>query len=399
MDYDDLDSPSTSSASPNYSPADYQSEFPPSPGQLSYTPDSNLPSHLPESYPVESHNNYGATTGSLNFSASQLSRGNSMFPSNGAVPRPSSVNHTSGRDSCYRETSSPLSSASFTLPLGISPQDQRKSGFVPNPPKYMSNALSNTNISPSYTRYSPNKITSVCLLAEGMTPFTIKLDALLPPSQAASPIALKARLCISSVDDARSPPMLHGFIGSVCLGNVWTSSGKCTTKVFSGNVCISEETGPLDVTNVDVGTVIAMFPESSLTRCRWLDACEFIVLVFACCPHDEPSLAVQTSITQEIMIDNEILLYLIYDLDRKNGGGLPSAELLGYQNSRTVEKPSAPQQIPRYNSYPAPSMTHSSYPTTQTMSCARRATQTSLSCALTPVNNIRHHTMPTSMSF
>ena len=37
-------------------------------------------------------------------------------------------------------------------------------------------------------------------------------------------------------------------------------------------------------------------------------------------------------------MDEETLLFVIYDLDRKNGGPMPSATLLGYQKYRAVEK-------------------------------------------------------------
>ena len=44
--------------------------------------------------------------------------------------------------------------------------------------------------------------------------------------------------------------------------------------------------------------------------------------------------------TQEVAVDDQVLLYLIYDIDRKNGF-MPSAEFLGFQHYKQVEKPTS----------------------------------------------------------
>ncbi|KAJ2921908.1 hypothetical protein H1R20_g15190, partial [Candolleomyces eurysporus] len=118
------------------------------------------------------------------------------------------------------------------------------------------------------------------------------------------------------------PPTLHGFTASVAVASVWSNSARCITKVMAGNTCVFEESEALQVSHIsNGGAVHALLPESSLSRCRWLD----------------PS--TNTTLTQELIVDDQILLYLIYDLDRKNGF-MPSAEFLGFQHYKPAEKAS-----------------------------------------------------------
>jgi len=186
-----------------------------------------------------------------------------------------------------------------------------------------------------------------------------------PSTPAYAPMTLRVRLSVPTVTDMRSPSTMHGFISSVCLASVWSHSGKCTTKVHTGNVCISEETGYMDVTHINVGTVNVLLPESPLSRCRWLD----------------PS--VQTTITQEIIVDNETLLYVIYDLDRRNSGSMPSAELLGFQKYRPMDKAST---LP-HDFSPMSTSAHA-------VPYSRHMSPTSLSYALTPVRYASTASMP-----
>lgn len=112
------------------------------------------------------------------------------------------------------------------------------------------------------------------------------------------------------------------------------------------------------------------------------------------------TLAIQTNLTQEISIDNETLVYIIYDVDRRNGAVLPSAELLGYQKYRPADKmcisyPPTSTVSPTF-SY-ASTTNYALTPFPQYVPYARRTNQTSLSCALTPVNILRPPLMATSM--
>jgi len=205
-----------------------------------------------------------------------------------------------------------------------------------------------------------NRVKTVCLLADGMTPFSIHVDALMTSQSRRSWLALKMRLCITSVDDIRSPSTLHGFVGSVCLSSTWVNSAKCITKAYVGNVCISEEVGSLGLSNIEVGQVTAILPDSSLTRCRWLDA------------------SVQTSLTQEIVVDEQTLLYLIYDMDRRTG--MPSAELLGYQTCKAAETTPIPPAQPTFSTI------YSCLPSPQSLPFYRQ----SLSFPLGSVDHMRH---------
>lgn len=117
----------------------------------------------------------------------------------------------------------------------------------------------------SYYRNTPNRVTNICLLADGMPPLAYGLQSLKS--------ALLIKLAMPSINDVRSPTTLHGFRGNLCLACVWNSNAKCTTRLYTNGTCTSEETVALEVSSIDVGTVIALLPESRLTRCRWLDSC------------------------------------------------------------------------------------------------------------------------------
>jgi len=131
---------------------------------------------------------------------------------------------------------------------------------------------------PSYLHYYPNHCTAFRLLADGMTPFSVNLDSLLSSHQpSSSALMLKLKLSITSVDDTRGPSALHGFSASISLLRVWTNSAKSITRVFAHNVCVSEESAPIQVSNVEYGIANALLPESALTRCRWFDTCTFIL--------------------------------------------------------------------------------------------------------------------------
>lgn len=220
------------------------------------------------------------------------------------------------------------------------------------PFKHLSNGYSYTTppatASPSATsfpRYAQNRITTFHLLAEGMTPFSVNVDALLAQANpSVRAFSLRIKLSVPLANDPRSPPSLYGFSGSVSLATGWSSSAKCTTKVYSGNTLASEEHENLHITGVNPnGSLHALLPESSLSRCRWLD-------------HNVP-----TTVTQEVVVDDQVLLFLIYDLDRKNGP-MPCSEFLGFQPR--LEKSMA--QVSSTSSFP---------PTPPTSQASRRMPQ------------------------
>ncbi|KAF6765173.1 hypothetical protein DFP72DRAFT_870308 [Ephemerocybe angulata] len=206
----------------------------------------------------------------------------------------------------------------------------------------------------SYPRYTPNRVTTLYLYAEGMTPFSVNVDALGQSSPSPRPTyGLRIKLSVPVLNDVRSPPALHGFTASVAVAAVWSSAAKCTTKVMSGNTCIFEECEALQVSHIGTsGVVHAMLPESSLSRCRWLDP-------------NTP-----TTLTQELTVDDQVLLYLIYDLDRKNGF-MPSAEFLGFQHYKQ-DKSNSSSASSTSGAVPA------LYPTSQSSSHSRRVPQSSV---------------------
>ncbi|KAF9464665.1 hypothetical protein BDZ94DRAFT_456593 [Collybia nuda] len=324
--------------------------------------------------------NFSPLDSNANFSTSpQLPTGLYELDVTSVIPRPESPSPSlRSRDMTVPPNTHPSPQFPFSQPLPLQQHTRKRSPplKVEYPSEAYASSPNATSTDPNNVSY--NKATAICLMADGMTPFTIKLDALIPlqefPSTA---LALKIKIGITPVDDIRSPSTLHGFIGSICLAQVWASTGKCVTRVYADNLCISEEIGSLDITNVEVGTAVALLPESTLSRCRWLDA------------------VASTTITQEIVVDGDALIYVIYELDRRTGGALPSAELVGYQKYKTANKAatSGPRPQPTTStprSHPPSSTLSPFYTASQTTLYSRRPAQPSISCALTPVNNMRH---------
>ncbi|KAJ7343521.1 hypothetical protein DFH08DRAFT_229586 [Mycena albidolilacea] len=184
-------------------------------------------------------------------------------------------------------------------------------------PGYPAFAYAQTPNPPAPVRY-PNRSISLTLLAEGMTPFNVNVDKLAPPvpPPARTPAqTLRIRLSIPPVDDTRAPSNLHGFFGNVRLAALWSSQAKVWTRVYDATGrCFSNEVESLQASSVDLGTVVAALPESALSRARWLDP------------------TAQTMITQQIVVDNATLLFVVYELDRQaSHSALPSAELVSFQ--------------------------------------------------------------------
>ncbi|KAG6854310.1 hypothetical protein C0991_008205 [Blastosporella zonata] len=351
LDFDETDCSSSNSASPDFSPPELQSDFPPTPGQ--YSGGYALGSHSPPS--KESVSPYPSPT------VYTASMPNSMT----IYPVDMAVHHS--------HEQLPVQNTHYSLGAYHGHHYPHSSKVIS--PQAAPERVSTMGAYSSYPQ-SPSRATSICILADGMAPLSIKLDALISasPSSGCRALTLQIRLAITPEDDIRRTSAQDGFFANVSLSRVWNVSGKCITRVYTNSMCTSEVVGALDVTDIDMGIVNAMLPESTLSRCRWLDA------------------SVPTRITQEIVTDDETLLYLIYDLDRSMGPK-PSAKLMRWA---TMTKPSlsappaAHLQPSHYHGYPAPSFPTSTRPTVHS----------SISSALTPMNNTRHAmSMPTSMSF
>lgn len=230
----------------------------------------------------------------------------------------------------------------------------------------------NRHLTPTHHRQSRNRATAAFLSADGMSPFSINLNALAHPSaQIQPPFTLRIRLSVPTINDARTPSTLHGFLGGIALEHMWSVSCRCVTKVYENNLCVSEETGFINITHINMGTVSASLPESPLSRCRWLDACKldlnFFILSLTFCT------ARTIVLTQEIVVDDETLLLIIYELDRRNGS-MPSAALLGYQKIRASDK-----GAPGSSLSPSPSVNHA---IPQAQPYSRHTSQPSLSSGL-----------------
>jgi hypothetical protein len=170
----------------------------------------------------------------------------------------------------------PQSSAHVPSPLAVHSTPSTPSDLVP------SNSICSAHSSILSDQKDPseNKLCFIALWAEGMLPFSIPSDG--HPFSSTRPlesIIVRIRLTLSSIDDNRSPPALHGFQGTVTLASPWQFSAECITKVHTNGVCISEEVGVLQLvashppTSDGSRMIQALLPESQLSRCRWLDAC------------------------------------------------------------------------------------------------------------------------------
>ncbi|KAJ6596855.1 hypothetical protein DFH09DRAFT_1356976 [Mycena vulgaris] len=167
----------------------------------------------------------------------------------------------------------------------------------------------------------PNRTTSLTLLADGMTAFSVNIDKLAPAAPLPArtpPLVLRLRLTIPPVDDTRAPANLHGFF----------ASAKVFTRVYDGaGQCISNEEGALQPSSVELGT------------CRRL----------------APRLGSHPGTL--IVVDGSTLLLVVYELDRRTT--LPAADLVSFQKY-TSAGDAKPPPSPVYASY-APATTHYSY--------------------------------------
>ncbi|KAG6820592.1 hypothetical protein H0H93_014508 [Arthromyces matolae] len=332
LDFDENDDSSNSTSS-DFSPPELQRDFPPSPGQV--TGGYAIGSHSPPS-PKDLVSPYGSSSPTVY--TTSVPSAMSIYP----VDIPS---HHHSHDQL------PVRNAHYSL-----------NGYhIQNPYSTKASTTSINDANGSETgvysyQQSPSRATSVCLWADGMTPLSIKLDTLLSPqSSSRAALALHMRLSIAPDDGIRSTTSPSpGFLASVSLSRLWGTSGKCITRVYTNNMQTNEVVGSLDVSNIEMGIVNAMLPESSLSRCRWFDA------------------SIPTRITQEIIADNETMLYLIYDLDRTMGP-IPSAKLMRFATV-TKPTPSVPQSANNsvYHGYSAPS--YSTQTTPPSIDVARHST-------------------------
>lgn len=231
IDFEETDGYSSNSTSPDFSPPDFQNQFLPSPDHPA-TRQLDMVSGV--HYPSGPHALVSSTSP---YTAS--------FPN---TPHD------------YSTFPGPYDKYGHLSPLRtLSAENSASASGYPKPQQYS------------------NRIRALRLTADGMSPFIIRTDALIPPNMPYEPLQLKIRLCISTMDDINCSPTLHGFLASICLSHMWTSSGKCITKTIVNGTTLSEDIGALEVSDLSVGTVNATLPESYLNRCRWLDSRAYFI--------------------------------------------------------------------------------------------------------------------------
>ncbi|KAF8339454.1 hypothetical protein F5887DRAFT_1284425 [Amanita rubescens] len=171
----------------------------------------------------------------------------------------------------------------------------------------------------------PAKVKAFNLAVKGIAPLWVGLDALKSQAQLASntPLALKIQLWTSS---ASVPLTGHDFSPSLYFTS-WTHSEKCITKLFINGQMNSSEHTPLTPTYAGQGYVTVALPEFYLNQYRRLN----------------PSLAIV--ITQEIVADDQTLLFIVYIMDRAASNS-PSAKFLSYRVYDHGDKAAAAQFRP-----------------------------------------------------
>lgn len=216
----------------------------------------------------------------------------------------------------------------------------------------------------------PSILTALSLWAEGMQPATVPVNALSSQTQPADPnssvVALRVKLRLPLIE-APYFPALHGFHGSITCNAPPTSSIRCSTAVFVRNQCVSRESSYCSVIAADAAGpevldhITLLLPDSQLSRSRWID----------------PN--VQACIIQKIVVDEQVIAVIYYDLDRRQCENSPSVELTGFQkytgHADTTQVPATSGAfIPSYTYAPGHSIPRNTI----------HATPTSLSHALTP---------------
>ncbi|KAG0707803.1 hypothetical protein DFH29DRAFT_796035 [Suillus ampliporus] len=193
----------------------------------------------------------------------------------------------------------------------------------------------------------PPILTGLSLWAEGMQPANVPVDALSsrtqPADLGASVVALRVKLHLPPIEAPYSPA-LHGFQGSITCDAPSTSSIRCSTAVFVRNQCVSRESSYCSVIATDsVGPevldhITLLLPDSQLTCSRWLD----------------PNM--QACIVQKIVVDEQVIAVIYYDLDRGQCENLPSVELTGFQKYTdhvdNAQVPTTAAFIPSYTYTP-----------------------------------------------
>ncbi|KZT68112.1 hypothetical protein DAEQUDRAFT_812276 [Daedalea quercina L-15889] len=228
---------------------------------------------------------------------------------------------------------------------------------------------------PQTTSPPPNRLANISLWTDSSPMCLIDIDKLTSTSATAAlsssasgqqqqqqqrppPFRILLRLHLKCpASDVPSALTFQGFHAMVSLALPWASSAKCHTKAWAGKTCTSHEVGLLEQLNpqqpqavVPGGDVpssmpIAHLPQSALTRCRWLEpstsaarprcpsssACVVLMLTEHTCGSSPPFFTVVQNISQQIVVDREVLAVILYTIDRSAAAAdVPTVELVGF---------------------------------------------------------------------
>ena len=168
------------------------------------------------------------------------------------------VSHLHINTDVYSSPSSPAST-SYASPTLVQP---------PYTPSHFQ------DVAPTHTSV---RLSRLQIWADGLPPFTVEVDSLTSSSKPYSRVMLRLKLSLPPGEVESSTSTLHGFGGAIVLSEPWLSSGKCFTRVFTANTCVSKELDYLQPTNQ---SLTAFLPDSWLTKSRWLEPCTFLPFIF-----------------------------------------------------------------------------------------------------------------------
>jgi len=174
-----------------------------------------------------------------------------------------------------------------------------------------------------YSLSQPPKLKALKLNTLGASPSWVRLDTLTTLGQFAplTPLTLKIKLTMSHANISSTV----NDITAILYFSSWIYSAKCLTRVFINGQLEASEDAPMTLTNSGDGYVTGALPESRLNQCRWLD----------------PSLSVV--VTQEIIANGHMSLFIVYVLDRAAGTNPTSAHLLNFWKFNQSDKAAAAQ--------------------------------------------------------
>ncbi|OCH95528.1 hypothetical protein OBBRIDRAFT_830796 [Obba rivulosa] len=234
----------------------------------------------------------------------------------------------------------------------------------------------------------PNRICSISLWTEGMHQSVFNIDQLTSASlltstssQPPPPFRVLLRVNVRILHTGlANTPVTPGLRGTVSFAAPWMAMAKCHTKTWSGKTCVEHDVGYFDqlqsaqtnqfgyVFDQDASQpIVACLPDSPLSRCSWLDTVR--------------------TITQQIVVDSEVLAVIIYNLEHTaDTSRAPSVELVGFHKY--------PWRMSAAQGFPSPPISPSaSFPTSfegplspplpqPMMARSFSSVEDSLSCAL-----------------